>query len=733
MIETLPKVLLMDCDQEPIHLIGNIQLHGCLLILSQDNFVIDLASPNVNEFLGEASEALKGKTFSQVFGEACFEILKTKVMELSEIKFTNIMTFKHHEKLLSGHIFKTGNNLVVEFENISEEEPLLSFFDFYQKFSDSIAGLQGAKSVQEVCDRAVIEVRAITGFDRVWIHHVTDRDHLYVMSEQKREDQNPFLGMYFPGSDIPIQARRLYTINHLRLITDIGSTPCELRSPQPIDLSLSVLRGVSPVHIEYLYNMGVRASMSVSILKHDGLWGLISCHHDSPHVLSYAKRAACEFIGQIVSLQIPILAAREKADLELKLRVHLPPLINHFSKNNLSVNPEFEKDILGLVSADGAVVSFKNETPLLFGNTPKLQEVQDLLNWLATKSTDSIYTTDELPLEYSCSDSLIKNASGVMSISLSKLENYIVVWFRGEQVQVIPWGGNPEKALVKSEDGLRFSPRKSFELWNEMVQEKSLPWQKAELSVAMDFRHSLTNLIVERAERLIVVNRELEASNNELDSFAYVASHDLKEPIRGIHTYATFLMEDYHQALGVGGVETLKKLIVLTERMDALVSSLLTFSRVGRLELDKEETDLNTLVLDVIDTLRVKDVEIVNKLPVIFCDSIRVSEIFNNLITNALKYNESHIKKVSIGCNNINGENVFYVEDNGVGIHQNHNDLIFQLFKRLNSHTKYGPGSGAGLTIVKKIIERHGGKISFTSIPGKGSRFSFTLESQEQK
>ena len=720
----------MDCDQEPIHLIGNIQLHGCLLVLSKDNLSITLASPNVFEFLGSSKESLVGKTYSEVFGIENKAALEIKVHELSEIKLTNIMTLKHNENLLSGHIFKSGEHIVIEFEHIPEEEPLLSFFDFYQKFSDSIAGLQGAKTVQEVCDRAVVEVRAITGFDRVWIHHVTDRDHLYVMSEQKREDQNPFLGMFFPGSDIPIQARRLYTINHLRLITDIGATPCELYSPHPLDLSLSVLRGVSPVHIEYLFNMGVRASMSVSILKHEGLWGLISCHHDSPHVLSYAKRAACEFIGQIVSLQIPILAAREKAELELKLRVHLPPLIEQFSKKQLKSSPAFEKDILGLVGAHGAAVSFKNETPLLFGKTPKLQEVQDLIDWLATKTTDMIYTTDELSLEYSCSDSLIKNASGVMSISLSKRENYIVVWFRGEQVQVIPWGGNPDKAIVKSQDGLRFSPRKSFELWNELVGKKSLPWKKAELSVAMDFRHSLTNLIVDRAEKLIVINRELEASNNELDSFAYVASHDLKEPIRGIHTYATFLIEDYREVLGEAGLERLRKLTALTERMDALVNSLLEFSRVGRLELDKEKTDLNFLVQDVIETLRVNNVVIVNSLPTILCDSIRVSEVFNNLIVNALKYNESPEKKVSIGWDLIDHEKVFFVEDNGIGIHKSHKDLVFQLFKRLHSHAKYGNGSGAGLTIVKKIIERHGGKINFSSVLGKGSKFSFTLESK---
>jgi chemotaxis family two-component system sensor kinase Cph1 len=716
----------MDCDQEPIHLIGNIQLHGCLLTLSKTDLTILFASSNAGEFI-DPPTSLLGKTFSEVFGIDQEEELRHKIGLLSPTKPTNILTFKLEQKHLSGHIFESEGVIVLEIEMISDSEPLLSFFEFYQKFSDSIAALQGASTVQEVCDRAVIEIRAITGFDRVWIHHVTDRDHLYVMSEQKREDQTPFLGMYFPGTDIPAQARRLYTINHLRLITDIGSRPCELLGLGPLDLSLSVLRGVSPVHIEYLFNMGVRASMSVSILKQEGLWGLISCHHDSPHVLTYAKRSACEFIGQLVSLQIPILEAREKSELELKLRVHLPPLISHLTKIQTHETAKVTEDLLGLVGADGAVISFKNEELILFGKTPKLQEVQDLVTWLSTKSADSIYMTDELSKEYDCSRSLVKTASGVMSISLSRLETYVVAWFRNEQVQVLPWGGNPDEALKKSDDGLRFSPRKSFELWNQMVSKKSLPWKKAELSVAMDFRHALSNLIVERAEQLLVLNRELEASNNELDSFAYVASHDLKEPLRGIHTYASFLMEDYGTALGEAGVERLKKLTLLTERMDSLVDSLLNFSRVGRLELDKQEINLNDIVNDVVETLELRSVRIVRPLPTVLCDGIRVSEVFHNLIINALKYNESPEKKVSIGWEETDEGPEFYVEDNGIGIPKIHEETIFQLFKRLHAHTKYGPGSGAGLTIVKKIVERHGGYVRVDSTPGKGSRFSFTL------
>jgi len=227
---------------------------------------------------------------------------------------------------------------------------------------------------------------------------------------------------------------------------------------------------------------------------------------------------------------------------------------------------------------------------------------------------------------------------------------------------------------------------------------------------------------------------ELERSNRELDDFAYIASHDLKEPLRGIHNYATFLLEDYADKLGDEGKRYLGSMKQLAQRMEVLINTLLRYSRLGRAELDKAPCDMDGIVNDALSSLDTLlreahgRVSIVGKLPVTICDRVLVTEVFHNLIANAMKYNENEQKTVEIGVAESPGAPLFYVRDNGIGIPEKHFDGIFRIFKRLHGQGKYGEGSGAGLTIVKKIIARHGGKIWLESAPGKGTTFFFTLQ-----
>jgi two-component system, chemotaxis family, sensor kinase Cph1 len=235
------------------------------------------------------------------------------------------------------------------------------------------------------------------------------------------------------------------------------------------------------------------------------------------------------------------------------------------------------------------------------------------------------------------------------------------------------------------------------------------------------------------AEELKTRNAELARSNQELDDFAYIASHDLKEPLRGIHNYASFLLEDYQQKLDEEGKAKLETLTRLAQRMESLIDSLLEFSRVGRLELSSQETDFNALIERTLEALQITlkeekiEIRIPHRLPKLKCDRVRVGEVFYNLVTNAIKYNDKENKWVEIGSQQSGDGPVFYVRDNGIGIPEKHKDVIFRIFKRLHGRDKYGGGTGAGLTIVKKIIERHGGRIWIESLPGEGTTFFFTL------
>jgi signal transduction histidine kinase len=261
-----------------------------------------------------------------------------------------------------------------------------------------------------------------------------------------------------------------------------------------------------------------------------------------------------------------------------------------------------------------------------------------------------------------------------------------------------------------------------------------------------------------RAEsELEVRNQELHQSNKELDDFAYIASHDLKEPLRGIHNYSVFLLEDYADKLDGEGRAKLETLLRLSRRMEDLINSLLHFSRVGRIDLAFDGADLNEVVADAVDSVAINlkeqraEVRIPHPLPVVRCDRVRVGEVFSNLIVNAMKYNDKAEKWIEIGVaegvqppadpeggdlDKADPERadwpVLYVRDNGIGIQEKHFDSIFRIFKRLHARDKFGGGTGAGLTIVKKIVERHNGRIWIQSTYGEGTTVYFTLGQRTQ-
>jgi light-regulated signal transduction histidine kinase (bacteriophytochrome) len=287
------------------------------------------------------------------------------------------------------------------------------------------------------------------------------------------------------------------------------------------------------------------------------------------------------------------------------------------------------------------------------------------------------------------------------------------------------------------------SPRQSFDLWQETVQGCAQPWKPCEIEAVAELRSLIVGVVLRQADELSLMNFELQRSNEDLDSFAYIASHDLKEPLRGIHNYANFLMEDYEEVLDDDGIAKLQTLVRLTQRMEDLINSLLYFSRLGRTELMRQTVNLDELVHQTIATLTIarpqNEVEfrIPQSLPSIEGDLAQVNELLTNLISNAIKYNDKASKWIEIGFIAGNEENsdfyplTFYVRDNGIGILQEHLDKIFQIFRRLHGRDDFGGGTGVGLTIARKIVERHGGRIWVESTPAQGSTFYFTLAAEK--
>ncbi len=739
------EVDLTNCDREPIHIPGYIQPHGLLLALKEPELTILQCSNNTYSLIGINPEQLLNQPLSNFWESEQINFLQDCLYE-KDLQLVNPLEISMKigtEDLHYDAIIHRSNQIL-----ILELEPRFlkktnGFFKFYHSVKQAISKLQVASGVIELSQILAQEVKKITGFERVMVYRFDEDWNGVVIAEQKPEYLTSYLGLHYPASDIPVQARELYSQNWLRLIPNAYYQPAAIlptNNPltgQPLDLSKSVLRSVSPLHVEYMHNMGVTASMSISIIKNQKLWGLIACHHQSPKYVPYEIRNACEFLGQITSVELSAKEDNEDSEYKIKLKSVHSKLVEYMSaeKNFLEGLIQYQPNLLNLVNAQGAVVSFDKEY-LTIGNTPEKADIQNLIEWIDRNIQAEIFYTDSLSKIYPEAEKFRDVASGFMALSFSKVHKNYVLWFRPEVVQTVNWGGNPHKAVEVTGNGnLRLSPRKSFELWKETVRLKSLSWKTCEVNAALELRSAIIGVVLRKADELAQLNIELKRSNNELDAFAYIASHDLKEPLRGIHNYSNFLIEDYGEILNEEGREKLKTLIRLTQRMEDLIDSLLHFSRLGRVDLSMQHTDINGVVQRNLDLLSARieemkvEIRIPRPLPTVYCDRVQVGEVFNNLIANAIKYNDKPEKWIEIGYIEAAAPSpaIFYVRDNGIGIREKHFEAIFRIFKRLHGPSKYGGGTGAGLTITKKIVERHGGKIWVESTYGEGSTFYFTL------
>jgi chemotaxis family two-component system sensor kinase Cph1 len=766
LLKTLPNefefeaVNLTNCDRELIHIPSLIQPHGLLLVLTEPDLRIAQVSGNSLDILGIASEDLLDRPLEE-FIEA--EIIKF-IWECLERSFENINPIHiNFYGLADDKLYQSFNGIVHRSpsnEIVLELEPLETklehdFFQFYRQVKSTLTKMQMAQDLTELCDLVVQEVQSLTGFDRVMIYRFNEQGDGTIIAETKRPDLEPFLGLHYPDSDIPKQAKHLYTLNWLRLIPNVNYQPMGLVSSeqslslQPLDMSYCSLRSVSPMHIEYLQNMGVAASMSVSLIHNQKLWGLIACHHYSaPKFVPYEIRTICEFLGQLMSTEL----ANKESNINLDYKLQLKKIQGQFLER-LAKATEFVDEVaanrealLNLTSAQGAVIC-DGDRLILIGETPSEQALKSLMTWLQDRFEkdqfeQDLFVTDALSSLYPEAKEYQAIASGLIAMAISKTQHRYILWFRPEQLQTVTWAGQLDKNERVAEDGsILLFPRQSFEAWKQIVCGKSNPWLSCEIEGVLELQQAIINIVLKQTSEIAIINSELKRTNSELDAFAYIASHDLKEPLRGIHNYATFLLEDYGEILKGDGADKLHTLVRLTKRMESLIDSLLKFSRLGRQELQMEQIDLNHLLHNVIEIFAINsqwancEIRVPRSLPIIWGDRVLIEEIFINLIANAFKYNDAPEKWAEIDwlmdqnqSNNHSGHFVsISVRDNGIGIREKHLESVFQIFKRLNSPSKYGGGTGAGLTIVRKIVERHGGIIQAKSQPDQGTTFLFSL------
>jgi chemotaxis family two-component system sensor kinase Cph1 len=751
---------LTNCDSEPVQMPGCIQAHGAMLVLRQSDLTILQASENTAQHLGEAAEQLLGQPVANIVGAAnaahLYDVLNNEPIEGNAFYGFTLPT--HEGKVgLDVCVHTIEGVVVLEFEATSRDESHCE--DIFSQVKSAVGRLQAATSVREFCQRMTEEVRSITALDRVMVYRFHVDNHGEVFAESKNDDLSPWLGLHYPETDIPKPAREIFKRIWIRPLPNAAGLLAELvplanpDTGRPLNMTHCTLRGASVMYTEYLANMGVAASLTMPILIDGELWGLIACHQYTPTHFPHQIRAACEFLAQVASLQLKSSEQREQLVYRLRLEgVHQQLVAKAAQEGDLMALFDSQPSLLDAMDAGGAALYYL-ERWWCVGDTPDVAQLEALAEWLDQRpefdsDTRPVFVTDKLTSDYPAGAEIANIASGVLAVRVSRLRRNLILWFRPETIQSVNWAGNPnEKLLSTGTYGSRLTPRRSFELFVESVRERSIPWSSMEIDSAVRLRLLIMELVISRAERLAELNEDLTNSNEELDAFAYVASHDLKEPLRGIHRYAYQLLEGA-QVLDAENRQRVENLMRLTIRMDSLLDSLLHFSRLGRTNLEFETVDLNEVLeeaLEMIGAGRTDNpctIDLPRKLPAIQCDPIRVREIFSNLVSNALKYTHKECPRIEISYQAPNepgahpnvpieakGHTVFYVRDDGIGIEPRHFEQIFRMFKRLNGRDEYGGGVGAGLTVVKKVVQRHGGSIWLDSTVGVGSTFYFTLPS----
>ena len=721
------KVDLTNCDKEPIHIPGKIQSHGFMIAVNIDTLIITYISDNINDFLNVESKRLLQQSLSEFENQINLpgkngndQLLQLLKLGIAKQSFDTINPYP---------VEINGNNyyLIISISGpvyILEFEPITLAYDIQNLIGKSVSNILAGKNIGSLLQNTAEEIKDIIHYDRVMVYKFLEDGHGEVIAEVKNGDLESFYGLHYPASDIPKQARELYKLNYTRIIADVNSMDSSISTLEenvPLDLTHSVLRAVSPIHIQYLKNMGVQSSFSLSLIYQGELWGLVACHNYSPKFIDYKAREAAKLIGKIVSSALEYREEEEElvqhktyADALNLLSLNLTKdgdLISALTKQEYTL-----KDIIG---ATGVAISFEHEIATV-GITPDKQQLKELFAWLKVTMNDSIYYTHTLPEVFHSAKLYKETGTGIIACMLSKDLDEMIGWFKPEQISTISWAGDPNKSVLPTQDGLlSLSPRNSFDIWSEIVNNTAVKWTRAEINNVIKIREKITNAIHKKAGEIRLLNERLKKAYEELDTFSYTISHDLRTPLTSIKSYTELVIVS-NKSLDEQGKKLLGRVVAGADKMNFLINEILKLARVGRTEIELENLDMNKLVkevtAEVITAHQAENTKVsFGQLPDISGSNALIIQVFANLIGNAVKYSSGvEQPQISIEGNETEDEIIYSIKDNGVGIQVGHHEKVYELFKRMDNVKEFA-GTGVGLAIVKRIVEKHNARIWFDS------------------
>jgi light-regulated signal transduction histidine kinase (bacteriophytochrome) len=750
-ITNTDNINITNCESEPIHIPGSIQSFGYMLALNKTDNTIQYCSENCTVLFNIPLNEILGKPLTDFFNKKDVDSFATysAKKEEAEMPFAFVVGNK------SFHItaFSTEENIVMEFEPFSHEGiELPDLFFQTKRFAYST---EKANNLQMLCQDAAEETRKITGYDRVMIYRFDEDYNGQVFAESKIDSLEPYLNLQYPETDIPSQARDLFLVNRTRMLTNVHSTNVALYAKdqnadnKSLNLSLSTLRSSSPLHIEYLINMGVGATFTIALINHGKLWGLIACHNYSPKHISYHVRLAAQLQGIFLSSQIDVRQMADEFELVKQTEKKLDNLQKIMAGNEQSLAEEQTLiQLKNLLNADAVVICYK-DTFYKQGLLPEDEKLHSLMQWLVTSKNQDVFQTIKLAESYSEAESLGSKVAGVVYLPIGTQTKNNIVWIRQELEKTVNWGGDPTKSMNIDTENQRLSPRKSFATWKEAVKGQSAVWQKPEInaaSIICSYIQHQFHLAEMQAEeiRYLNLNEKLQNANEELANMNWISTHDLKEPLRKIQMYASIILEKHEADLPELVITNILRMQSSAVRMQNLIDSLLSYTKIINEEKQLVDSDLNAILEEIQTDLKenLEEKEGIlqwEELPVIQGTRFLLKQLLENLINNSLKFTKDGrapvitissqiISERTMKDINPNTEHDYYkitVSDNGVGFNPDYKKDLFKMFQRF--HGKQYSGTGIGLSICQKIAEAHGGFIDADGEEDKGADFNIYI------
>ncbi|NTS40704.1 GAF domain-containing protein [Flavisolibacter sp. BT320] len=739
------------CDTEPIHIPGAIQPHGVLIAIDNEG-IIRFCSQNCTLFFDKPTAEVLTQSLATLAPDLNGQV--TAVLQQDSLPLKPF-SFQQKDQPWTVIVSEQEDLVIIELEAPS---PALETVDLFDQSRAFVQIIERAQSLPELCQRMADQVRQVTGYDRVMIYRFDADYNGEVFAESKREGLEPYLHLHYPHTDIPAQARELYLRNHIRLIADVGYEAVPLLTTgdsgySQLDLSDSVLRSVSPIHIQYLKNMGVGATLTISLLSEEKLWGLIACHHSTPRHLNIVQRQAALMQGHFLTSQLRVRAVAEEYAVHTTVEAHLQQLLNAVPQaGDFALKLNSFSSLLPVANASGVAI-LHNGKLYEKGGVPPSDKTKALFAWLADNVPGMQFSTSQLRLHYPEGEKISRYAAGILYHKLGNAKRDAIIWFREEIERTINWAGDPHEAVRKVREN-KLTPRSSFAIFKETVRFQSREWRFSESNAAARFANALQNhfhleyLKAEESKQRLL-NEQLLKANKELANINWITSHDLKEPLRKILVFSSRMMHDGEKELTEKLTASITRIQQSAMRMQNLVSDIIAYTLVDDKSTTYVATDLNEIVADVIaeyaDEVNERNGAIhIKSLPVVSAIPYQMRQLFVNLLGNALKFAKTDTPPViTIDCAKLPGKtgsailadaDIYYrvrVTDNGIGFDPAFGEKLFDIFYRLNSQQAY-TGTGIGLAICKRIVENHGGTIMAQGEPGIGATIEIYLPQRSE-